>query len=124
MVYKKWDTEEQRLAARKITVAKYNAKSKSRQTLWQERNREKVQASKRRQRRRERGQINEPTRPMPLICECCLGPPQKHGLVEDHDHSTGLFRGWLCGNCNSAIGKLGDNLEGVQRAVVYLSNLK
>lgn len=38
----------------------------------------------------------------------------------DHCHHTGLFRGWLCGKCNTAIGKLGDTLEGVKRAVAYL----
>jgi len=38
----------------------------------------------------------------------------------DHDHVTGAFRGWLCGKCNTAIGKLGDDIAGVERALRYL----
>ena len=38
----------------------------------------------------------------------------------DHDHKTDLFRGWLCNQCNTAIGGLGDDLAGARRAVVYL----
>ena len=38
----------------------------------------------------------------------------------DHCHSTGYVRGLLCWNCNTALGKLGDTEEGVQRALSYL----
>jgi hypothetical protein len=40
----------------------------------------------------------------------------------DHDHETGAIRGLLCKHCNSSLGKLGDNLEGLMRAVDYLKN--
>ena len=40
----------------------------------------------------------------------------------DHCHKTEKFRGWLCKNCNMAIGKLGDDLDGVMNAVNYLKN--
>ncbi len=40
----------------------------------------------------------------------------------DHDPVTHKFRGWICQNCNTAIGKLGDNLAGLMAAVHYLSN--
>lgn len=34
-------------------------------------------------------------------CEICT----KHGVLRfDHDHATGLFRGWLCGSCNLSLG--------------------
>jgi hypothetical protein len=69
--------------------------------------------------RRRRG-MPEPTRPCPKQCESCGRVPVKMGLHLDHCHVTGKFRGWLCGNCNSAIGKLGDNIDGVYRAVAYL----
>ena len=51
-------------------------------------------------------------------CECCgiVGAT----LCWDHDHKTGKHRGWICSNCNTGIGKLGDNVEGVQKAVDYL----
>ncbi|EOF7676828.1 endonuclease domain-containing protein [Pseudomonas aeruginosa] len=41
-------------------------------------------------------------------------------LCVDHCHSTGRVRGLLCQQCNSAIGLLGDNEEGVERALRYL----
>lgn len=41
-------------------------------------------------------------------------------LSADHCHSTGKVRGLLCFDCNSAIGRLGDNYEGVMRAANYL----
>lgn len=61
-----------------------------------------------------------PTRPCPQLCECCGNPPGRKALALDHDHVTGKFRGWLCGACNPAIGSLGDNYDGVLRALDYL----
>lgn len=64
----------------------------------------------------------EPTRPEPLNCEACDAPPNGSGSLHlDHDHTTGKFRGWLCSRCNTAIGKLGDNVAGVRRALAYLA---
>jgi Recombination endonuclease VII len=45
---------------------------------------------------------------------------EKGRLHLDHDHATGAFRGWLCMCCNTAIGKLGDTVEGLNRAVAYI----
>ena len=42
-------------------------------------------------------------------------------LAVDHCHETNKIRGYLCRPHNSAIGFLGDNIEGVMRAVNYLS---
>jgi len=64
--------------------------------------------------------LPEPTRPCPEACECCGGPPGRRALSLDHDHGTGCFRGWLCGNCNTGIGKLGDTIDGLQLATDYL----
>ena len=55
-------------------------------------------------------------------CACC-GIHQNEltmSFAVDHDHDTGLIRGLLCGNCNTAIGKLGDNIEGLMKALNYL----
>jgi len=41
-------------------------------------------------------------------------------LVVDHDHLTGEFRGHICKNCNTGIGKLDDSVEGVMKALLYL----
>ena len=51
--------------------------------------------------------------------ECCGNDVVP--LVWDHDHISMEHRGWLCHNCNTAIGKLGDNLEGVLNAATYLA---
>jgi len=61
-----------------------------------------------------------PTRPEPAFCECCGSDNKGCAMSLDHDHVTGAFRGWLCNLCNTAIGKLGDNIEGLMRAIRYL----
>lgn len=38
----------------------------------------------------------------------------------DHCHEAGRVRGVLCFNCNSAIGKLGDDPDVLRRAIAYL----
>lgn len=39
----------------------------------------------------------------------------------DHDHDTNEFRGWICNNCNVAIGRLKDNLQVIKNAVKYMT---
>ncbi|MFJ3650192.1 endonuclease VII domain-containing protein [Streptomyces murinus] len=51
------------------------------------------------------------------LCVICLKAPAAH---VDHCHKTGRVRGVLCFNCNSAIGKLGDDPDAVRRAAAYL----
>ncbi|MHC5905937.1 endonuclease VII domain-containing protein [Streptomyces sp. S6] len=51
------------------------------------------------------------------LCVICLKAPPVH---VDHCHKTGRVRGVLCFNCNSAIGKLGDDPDAVRRAASYL----
>ena len=41
-------------------------------------------------------------------------------LAVDHDHTTGLVRGLLCGACNTAIGLLRDDPDLTQSATNYL----
>ncbi|MDJ0463322.1 endonuclease VII domain-containing protein [Streptomyces sp. H27-C3] len=50
-------------------------------------------------------------------CSICLAAPAVH---VDHCHETGRVRGVLCFNCNSAIGKLGDDPDTLRRAIAYL----
>lgn len=56
--------------------------------------------------------------PKPERCDCCGKECQK--LVLDHDHESNKFRGWICDSCNVGISRLGDNLDGVIKAVEYL----
>jgi Recombination endonuclease VII len=72
----------------------------------------------RRMNRAARG-VPEPTRPEPTACEICGRTPAQR-LQVDHDHTSGKFRGWLCRQCNTALGSLGDSLEALQRAAAYL----
>lgn len=51
------------------------------------------------------------------LCVICLNAPAVH---VDHCHSTGRVRGVLCFNCNSAIGKLGDDPDAARRVAAYL----
>jgi hypothetical protein len=41
-------------------------------------------------------------------------------LGVDHCHRTGDIRGLLCDNCNLAIGMLGDDIELLKSAILYL----
>lgn len=50
-------------------------------------------------------------------CEIC---GDTNRLVWDHCHSSNIFRGTLCSNCNTAIGLFGDNVENLRNAIEYL----
>lgn len=50
-------------------------------------------------------------------CGICGKPTVLH---IDHDHITGRVRGMLCLPCNTSLGQLGDNIEGLERAIEYL----
>lgn len=52
---------------------------------------------------------------------CHTDDPGRNGWCVDHNHDTGEVRGILCGKCNTGIAFLGDNVEGVSRAISYLS---
>lgn len=86
--------------------------------------------------KRERRAIRESTPPPPkdYVCPICrktaeevngkggkrLGP-----WVCDHDHETKNFRGYLCHNCNRALGTFEDNIDALLRGAEYLKrNLK
>lgn len=60
------------------------------------------------------------------LCGICGtdGKDFNHRLHVDHCHKTGKFRGILCGNCNSAIGKLQDSPEILLKAIEYLKENK
>ena len=51
---------------------------------------------------------------------CPICGETKYRLCFDHDHYTKKHRGWLCPQCNRAIGQLGDDIEGLTKAIDYL----
>ena len=62
-------------------------------------------------------QKKHPRPPPGSPCECCGRIAKLH---LDHCHATRQFRGFLCSECNTGIGKLSDSKEGVMKALVYL----
>lgn len=59
-------------------------------------------------------------------CAVCLTEISLEGKATarvDHCHITGKVRGLLCHKCNVAIGCLGDNINGLQRAMAYLCKI-
>lgn len=64
---------------------------------------------------------NAPPKPMkPTPCDCCGNIIAPQNIQFDHDHVTNMFRGWLCKECNTGLGKLGDNIEGLEKGIAYL----
>ena len=68
--------------------------------------------------------------PKPDKCECCgrenslkVGR-RKFTLNLDHDPISKTFRGWICRDCNTGIGLLGDNLESIERVYSYMTRTK
>lgn len=59
-------------------------------------------------------------------CEICgqCPEPGKRDLNMDHDHVTGKFRGMLCDNCNSGLGRFKDDVERLQSAIRYLGRAR
>lgn len=56
-------------------------------------------------------------------CPICRNTMTRKGgrrVCLDHDHITGKWRGVICNTCNTAIGKLGDDIDLVERAWRYL----
>lgn len=56
----------------------------------------------------------------PSLCEIC-GIKSDRALHYDHNHTTGRFRGWLCGTCNKGLGLFRDSPDTLRRAVAYLT---
>jgi hypothetical protein len=71
-----------------------------------------------RTRYRQRTMEKNAGRPKPTICEAC---GRAGRIVWDHDAKTNQFRGWICTNCNIALGHVHDKVETLRRLIVYLA---
>lgn len=64
-------------------------------------------------------QAGKPKRPAKgTPCELCGRTTQT--LVFDHCHASLKHRGWLCNSCNKGLGLIGDSVEALERAILYL----
>lgn len=54
-------------------------------------------------------------------CAIC-GKNPKRILDTDHDHSSGVVRGLLCGHCNKGISMFHDDVELLKSAICYLGS--
>lgn len=45
-----------------------------------------------------------------------------YALHVDHCHKTGTVRGLLCNGCNTGLGKFGDSVKGLEKAIAYLKS--
>jgi hypothetical protein len=60
-------------------------------------------------------------------CAICKtdDPKGRHGVFAvDHCHTTGKVRGLLCNKCNVGLGSFRDNVESLENAIKYLTELK
>ncbi len=89
---------------------------------WYQRNKEREQARSRRSRRLASGVIGATGETRAGQCAICHAHADP--LCLDHDHQTGLPRGWLCGRCNKALGLLDDSQERLAAAAAYLAQTR
>ena len=108
---------------------------------YREKNREKIKEANRRYIRGEYGEITAKEkehqarnrlqravdlevlagRPRPEVCDACDGAPDKgRALHFDHCHQKGHFRGWLCRECNLALGNVRDDRNRLLKLIAYL----
>lgn len=58
--------------------------------------------------------------PKPEDNKCVICNRTSRKLVLDHDHNTDKFRGWICNDCNSALGRFDDSINVLVNALNYL----
>jgi hypothetical protein len=85
---------------------------------WVTENRERAKAISRLAARKKSGCINPTDELKSGPCEICNNIFDV--LHFDHCHKTGLFRGWLCAECNKAIGLFYEDRQRLLNAVTYL----
>ena len=60
--------------------------------------------------------------PPPPAGECPICQNLTHDWILDHCHFTNEFRGYICNNCNLALGRFNDDERLLRRAIDYLNN--
>jgi hypothetical protein len=73
--------------------------------------------------RREESRTKKAGSARPDVCEICGGDGSTHrsgNILFDHCHLTGKFRGWICNDCNAALGFAKDDPELLRKMAEYL----
>lgn len=102
-------------------LERYRDKSKQWVREWRARNPEKRAAQNRRSHNKTRYKITLAEREALLaaqggVCAVCSGNDWgRRGDNLDHCHATDRVRGILCQKCNTTLGRLDDNAEGVRK---------
>ncbi len=58
-----------------------------------------------------------------FVCPVCNKEKTRNfkaDIVLDHSHIDGSIRGWICGSCNTSIGKFGEDIDTLQRAILWI----
>jgi hypothetical protein len=70
-------------------------------------------------------QVKQAGRPRPDSCEICSKTSIRRAtstpVVFDHDHTTGVFRGWICDRCNKVLGLVKDDSVLLLQLADYLA---
>lgn len=101
---------------------------------YRDANRESVrQSQRRRELKADYGitleQLHEMKRAQGWRCAICrknfppAGDDSKRVHI-DHCHKTKRIRGILCASCNAGLGRFGDSVEGLRRALAYLEEFE
>ena len=61
-------------------------------------------------------------RPRPSCCDVCGAVRER--IVFDHCHQRGIFRGWLCDDCNIILGHAHDDPDHLRMLIAYLERTK
>jgi hypothetical protein len=80
--------------------------------IWREKNKQKQRKFREK----------KAARPRPDHCELC--GKQSEEICFDHCHQTNSFRGWLCHQCNQALGLANDSPELLHKMAQYLEQQK
>lgn len=104
-------------------LKKYRAEKKDKLTAqireWKKAHpKSHAEHKKRQSEGRRQRMIAKAGRPQPDACEICSKATDT--LCFDHCHQTEEFRGWLCQQCNTALGMVQDSPEILRRLAAYL----
>lgn len=57
------------------------------------------------------------------ICNKTFTREHNNDVVLDHSHIDGSVRGWLCSSCNTSLGKFGDDVAVLERAIKWIQRI-